>query len=326
MIKLNIFYRCMCTNLKIWKYVYFFSVLSLYILCNIEIETIMMVVEKIVLLIFSIHLCGVLSGKQDTSRCIKDLNEVTTGLKNKEIWAMKSKYEIWQVWNKLMWNFVVIDSSAKIPIGIFEGNFNDNGNFDECLAVKDDKKDIRGQHCMLKLRLRKEILDVILEDMLSKMESINSRVEIWINHRNVLMIFVLAYTLSERVSRSCFVFRHLHSWLMSSEWCVFTEKYFVPRQRSNENFISSGIRRQIEEYNWIIWPVKFHNTGKQLYDKRSKREETLAFRCRLDYNVKNIRTGVIKFLIILLQRLFQFHCIYCFINYLGRLLQETKQK
>lgn len=53
----------------------------------------MMVEGKVAVLIFFINFCGVLSGKQDTLRCIKDLSQLTTGLKNKEIWAVKSKYE-----------------------------------------------------------------------------------------------------------------------------------------------------------------------------------------------------------------------------------------
>lgn len=90
-----------------------------------------------------------------------------------------------------MWNIVVIDASAKIPIGILEGNFIDNGHFYECLAVKDDERDIRGQHCMLKLRIPKGIWDLISGDVLSKLNKLNIRVQFCKSRRIVLMMFIL---------------------------------------------------------------------------------------------------------------------------------------
>lgn len=47
----------------------------------------------------------------------------------------------------------MFDSSAKIPDGLFEGNFKFPGHFDECVAVEHPDGIFTGQHCMLDITI-----------------------------------------------------------------------------------------------------------------------------------------------------------------------------
>lgn len=43
----------------------------------------------------------------------------------------------------------MLDSQAKIPVGVLQGNFIDFGNYDECVGIDEPTGRFRGQHCML---------------------------------------------------------------------------------------------------------------------------------------------------------------------------------
>lgn len=85
----------------------------------------------------------------------------------------------------------MIDASAKIPNGIYEGNLVDYGNFEECLSVKDDERSIRGQHCMLKLQIPQKIFNLLTNDSKFKINLLNARVICLRHRKRVLMIFIL---------------------------------------------------------------------------------------------------------------------------------------
>lgn len=55
----------------------------------------------------------------------------------------------------------MIDSSSKIPTGIFSGNVVDLGNFDECIEIEDKTDNVIGKFCALSFTI------VIPPDLLS---------------------------------------------------------------------------------------------------------------------------------------------------------------
>lgn len=45
----------------------------------------------------------------------------------------------------------MLDSSAKLPTGLFKGNSKFFGLYDECLEVESPNKDFTGKHCMVRV-------------------------------------------------------------------------------------------------------------------------------------------------------------------------------
>lgn len=46
----------------------------------------------------------------------------------------------------------MLDSSAKLPSGLLNGNVNQLGDFDQCLDVADSVEKIKGQYCLASLQ------------------------------------------------------------------------------------------------------------------------------------------------------------------------------
>ncbi|XP_059617040.1 nose resistant to fluoxetine protein 6 isoform X3 [Phlebotomus argentipes] len=51
-----------------------------------------------------------------------------------------------------MWAVRMLDSSAKLPSGLLNGNVNQLGDFDQCLGVSEDAQGITGQYCLAYLQ------------------------------------------------------------------------------------------------------------------------------------------------------------------------------
>ena len=47
----------------------------------------------------------------------------------------------------------MIDSNAKLPSGILNGNINQLGDFDQCLSVTSSENDFSGQYCLANIQL-----------------------------------------------------------------------------------------------------------------------------------------------------------------------------
>lgn len=61
----------------------------------------------------------------------------------------------------------VHDATAKIPSGIFNGNLNQYGDFDQCLNVKNE--DFRGKYCVAYLQPRSR--SGVMKDLLKLVQS-----------------------------------------------------------------------------------------------------------------------------------------------------------
>lgn len=48
----------------------------------------------------------------------------------------------------------VYDASAKLPSGLLNGNVNQLGDFDQCLAVKQPDGEVRGQYCLASIEIK----------------------------------------------------------------------------------------------------------------------------------------------------------------------------
>lgn len=69
-------------------------------------------------------------------------------------------------------NFLALvhDATAKIPSGIFNGNLNQYGDFDQCLNVGDDNdKNIEGKYCIAYLQPRSR--NGTMKDLLKLVQS-----------------------------------------------------------------------------------------------------------------------------------------------------------
>lgn len=53
--------------------------------------------------------------------------------------------------------FSVYDASSKLPIGVFDSNFHDIGNFDQCYAYNNPP--LRGKYCLGILNQNNETMD-----------------------------------------------------------------------------------------------------------------------------------------------------------------------
>lgn len=61
------------------------------------------------------------------------------------------------------------DATAKIPSGIFNGNLNQYGDFDQCLNVVADKGGFEGKYCIAYLQPRS--LNGTMKDLLKLVQS-----------------------------------------------------------------------------------------------------------------------------------------------------------
>lgn len=48
---------------------------------------------------------------------------------------------------------LVHDASAKLPSGVFQGNLDQYGDFDQCLSTASHKSEVRGQYCLVNLQV-----------------------------------------------------------------------------------------------------------------------------------------------------------------------------
>ncbi|GBN98401.1 Nose resistant to fluoxetine protein 6 [Araneus ventricosus] len=100
--------------------------------------------------------------------CLSSLMKYAVSLKEIKVWAMK-----------------MLDSTAKIPSGIFEGTVTEFGAFDQCLAilVKNKKgfEDFRGQYCSVEaipsLGPRPKDLNIAKKSHIDSNESIMKEIE-----------------------------------------------------------------------------------------------------------------------------------------------------
>ncbi|XP_055682910.1 nose resistant to fluoxetine protein 6-like [Lutzomyia longipalpis] len=70
-----------------------------------------------------------------SQKCRQQTAKYFSGLKNFDMWAIR-----------------MLDSSAKLPSGLLNGNVNQLGDFDQCLDVLDVAEKIRGQYCLASLQ------------------------------------------------------------------------------------------------------------------------------------------------------------------------------
>ncbi|KAK4876118.1 hypothetical protein RN001_012540 [Aquatica leii] len=77
-----------------------------------------------------------------SSECHDDIVLVLNGLKRKKLWAWK-----------------MFDALPKIPSGILEGNINDLGTFDECIAINEKvgSNNILGKYCLVNIALNESL-------------------------------------------------------------------------------------------------------------------------------------------------------------------------
>lgn len=66
-------------------------------------------------------------------------------------------------------NLLVHDATAKIPSGIFNGNLNQYGDYDQCLNVLADSGDFQGKYCIAYLQPRS--LNGTMKDLLKLVQS-----------------------------------------------------------------------------------------------------------------------------------------------------------
>ncbi|GAB0089047.1 uncharacterized protein DMENIID0001_035260 [Sergentomyia squamirostris] len=70
-----------------------------------------------------------------SSKCRQQTNRYFAALANFDLWAVR-----------------MLDSSAKLPSGLLNGNVNQLGDFDQCLDVLDRAEQIQGQYCLAYLQ------------------------------------------------------------------------------------------------------------------------------------------------------------------------------
>lgn len=79
------------------------------------------------------------------------------------------------------------DATAKIPSGIFNGNLNQYGDYDQCLSVGDDNERIKGKYCIAYIQPRsrngtmKDLLKLVQsnEFFKSNFNDVSSALDIW---------------------------------------------------------------------------------------------------------------------------------------------------
>jgi hypothetical protein len=64
---------------------------------------------------------------------------------------------------------LVHDATAKIPSGIFNGNLNQYGDYDQCLNVVADGEEFRGKYCITYLQPRSR--NGTMKDLLKLVQS-----------------------------------------------------------------------------------------------------------------------------------------------------------
>lgn len=86
---------------------------------------------------------------QISEKCRSDFGLFLESMDNLELWALKS--ENWHRQIVTTWltpkSLLVHDATAKIPSGIFNGNMNQYGDFDQCLNVVAGQK-FTGKYCI----------------------------------------------------------------------------------------------------------------------------------------------------------------------------------
>lgn len=53
----------------------------------------------------------------------------------------------------IIYDFLVFDASAKLPSGILRGNIHQYGDFDQCLSIATEDKELKGKFCLANVQL-----------------------------------------------------------------------------------------------------------------------------------------------------------------------------
>lgn len=90
-----------------------------------------------------------------SGECQRDAQQLVDSLKRFELWALKSESAYLvnaSIISKHKIFSTVLDSSAKLPSGVLNGNVNQFGDFDQCLSVEATNNNLQGKYCVAYLQ------------------------------------------------------------------------------------------------------------------------------------------------------------------------------
>lgn len=107
------------------------------------------------------------------ARCRRDFETFLAAIDELELWALKSE-ETYLTCAPMSVTLTTIiglvhDATAKIPSGIFNGNLNQYGDFDQCLSVVAGNKQFQGKYCVAYLQPRS--INGTMKDLLKLVQS-----------------------------------------------------------------------------------------------------------------------------------------------------------